>query len=84
MTPLYLVIGIAAVFALLFVYGLFSRPADRSAFLREKYLKLVRLARPEGEAQLAERVEKLSLRFPGKSYAWYLNWLVTDLERAKR
>jgi hypothetical protein len=84
MTPLYVVIGIAAVFALLFLYGLLVRPSDPSARLREQYLKLVRLSRADGEAQLAERLESLSKRFPGRTYAWYLKWLVNDLERAKR
>jgi len=60
-----------------------SKP-DPSGALRERYLKLVRLARSEGEAQLAERLESLSRRFPGRTYRWYLNWLVKDLERAKR
>ena len=55
-----------------------------SEALKERYLSLVRLSRPEGEAQLAERLESLSRRFPGRSYRWYLRWLVTDLERAKR
>ena len=84
MMPQHLVIGIAAVFSVLFVFGLFHTPVDRSAVLRERYLKLVRLARHDGEAQLAERLESLSQRFPGRTYAWYLNWLVKDLERAKR
>jgi hypothetical protein len=84
MTPLHVVVATAAIFSVLFFYGLLSTPADPTAALRERYLKLVRLARPEGEAQLAERLESLSRRFPGRSLAWYLNWLVKDLERAKR
>lgn len=84
MTPLHVISAVAAVFAVLFVFGFLATPPDPSASLRLKYLKLVRLSRPEGEAQLAERLEALSRRFPGKSYGWYLSWLVKDLERAKR
>ncbi len=84
MTPQHLALGIGALFSVLFIYGLLHTPVDRTAVLRERYLKLVRLARSDGEAQLAERLESLSQRFPGRSYAWYLSWLVTDLERAKR
>ena len=84
MTPLQVVAGIAAVFSVLFLYGLVQTKADPSKALRERYLKLVRLSRAEGEHQLAERLETLSKRFPGRSYAWYVNWLVKDLERAKR
>lgn len=84
MTPLHVVAGIAAVFSVLFVYGLVSVRPDPSEALRARYLKLVRLSRAEGEHQLAERLEALSRRFPGRTYAWYLNWLVKDLERAKR
>jgi hypothetical protein len=84
MTPLHVVVTIAVVFTLLFLYGFLRTPVDTGAVLRERYLKLVRLARADGEAQLAERLEGLSRRFPGRTYAWYLNWLVKDLERAKR
>jgi hypothetical protein len=84
MTPLHLVAGIGIVFSVLFLYGLVQPKADPSAGLRERYLKLVRLSRAEGEAQLAERLEALGQRFPGRSYRWYLEWLVNDLERAKR
>ena len=84
MTPLHVVLAAAALFSLLFLYGFVRTPVDRGAVLRERYLKLVRLSRADGEAQLAERLESLSQRFPGRTYAWYLNWLVNDLERAKR
>jgi hypothetical protein len=84
MSSFNLAVGIAAVFAVLFLYGFLQTAPDPSAALRERYLKLVRLARPEGEHQLAERLESLSRRFPGRTYRWYLNWLVKDLERAKR
>ena len=84
MTPLNLVIGIAAVFSGLFLYGFVQTRPDPSNALRERYLKLVRLSRADAEHQLAERLESLSRRFPGRTYGWYLNWLVNDLERAKR
>jgi hypothetical protein len=84
MTPLHLVAGIGVIFAALFLYGLVHAPADRAAGLRQRYLKLLRLTQGDGEAQLADRLESLSRRFPGRSYRWYLAWLVRDLERAKR
>jgi hypothetical protein len=84
MTSVHLVAGMAGVFVLLFVYGLLTKSPDPSGALRERYLSLVRLSRSEGEAQLAERLEGLSRRYPGRTYRWYLHWLVTDLERAKR
>lgn len=84
MTPLHVTAGIAAVFSVLFLYGFLATKPDPAAGLRERYLKLLRLSRAEGEAQLAERLEGLSRRFPGRTYRWYLNWLVKDLERAKR
>jgi hypothetical protein len=38
----------------------------------------------EAEATLARRIPELQERFPGRSPLWCLQWLVTDLERAKR
>ena len=84
MSPFHLAVGIAAVFSVLFVYGLLQSKPDAGNVLRERYLKLVRLSRADGEHQLAERLETLSKRFPGRTYSWYLNWLIKDLERAKR
>lgn len=84
MTPLHVAAGTAGLFVVLFLYGLLQRKPDPATGLREKYLKLVRLSRADGEAQLAERLESLSQRFPGRTYRWYLAWLITDLERAKR
>ena len=84
MTPVNVVLGIAAVFAVLFLWGLVQTRPDPVAELRDRYLKLVRMAPAEGRAHLAERLESLSQRFPGRSYVWYLRWLVKDLERAKR
>ena len=52
--------------------------------LKERFISLSRLGRAKAEVELLDRVESLSERFPGKSYVWYLEWLVTDLERAKR
>ena len=84
MTPLHVTVGIAALFCALFVYGFLQSKPDPAAVLRDRYLRLMRVPRHEAEAQLAERLEGLCARFPGKSYRWYLQWLVTDLERAKR
>jgi hypothetical protein len=84
MSPLHLVVGIAAVFSVLFFYGFARSKPDPAAALRDRYLRLMRLPSAEGESHLARRLESLSERFPGRSFEWYLNWLVKDLERAKR
>lgn len=71
-------------FALLFTVGFARRPVDRVQQLKRRFMELSFLSRGRGEAELMERVETLAERFPGKPYVWYLEWLVTDLERAKR
>jgi hypothetical protein len=84
MSPLHVVVAVAAVFAVLFLYGLLQTAPDPSSALRARYLRLMRLAPAEAEGHLADRLVTLSQRFPGRTYRWYLNWLVKDLERAKR
>jgi hypothetical protein len=81
-TTLLLVLGCAFVVA--FLLGFAKRPADPIRQMKERFISLSRLSRGQAEAELLDRVETLSERFPGKSYLWYLEWLVTDLERAKR
>lgn len=80
----WLLIIIGVVFAVLFAIGFARTPVDRVQYLKRRFMQLSFLARGRGEAELMERVEALSERFPGKPYVWYLEWLVTDLERAKR
>ena len=80
----WMLIIIGGVFAVLFVIGFARKPVDRVQYLKRRFMALSFLARGRGEAELMERVEVLSERFPGKPYVWYLEWLVTDLERAKR
>ncbi len=82
--PLLLLEGTAAVFGLVLLLGLLLRPPNPIAELTRSYLQLAHLPRSHARAQLAERVEALSHRFPGETYRWYLEWLVTDLKRAKR
>ena len=84
MTPTTLIAGIAAIFAVLFLYGALSVTPDVDGQLRSRYLSLMRLGRVAGEAQLAERLETLSAKHPGHTYRWYLTRLIRDLERAKR
>ena len=78
---LLLVLGCA--FFVAFLLGFAKRP-DPIRKAKERFIALSRLSRGQAEAELLDRVEALSERFPGKSYLWYLEWLVTDLERAKR
>jgi hypothetical protein len=68
----------------LFGAGFLRPPVQRAARLKRRFTVLSRLGKAEGEAELRDRVEALAERFPGKTYVWYLEWLVTDLERAKR
>ena len=79
---LLLVLGCAFVVA--FLLGFAKKPPDPIRRLKERFISLSRLGRAQAEVELLDRVESLSERFPGKSYVWYLEWLVTDLERAKR
>lgn len=81
-TTLVLVLGCA--FVIIFLLGFAKRPPDPIRRLKERFIALSRLGRAQAEVELLDRVEALSDRFPGKSYVWYLEWLVTDLERAKR
>lgn len=83
MTPALLTAGLAFIFAVLFLAGLALPPRDPIAVLRARYVGLSRVARPAAERELDERIDKLTRRFPGKTYGWYLQWLVRDLERAK-
>lgn len=80
----WLLLIIVAVFAVLFTVGFVRKPVDRVQYLKRRFMQLSFLARGRGDAELMERVEALAERFPGKPYVWYLEWLVTDLERAKR
>jgi hypothetical protein len=75
---------LSALFVIVFVVGFLQRPNDPIARLKARFVVLSRRPRLEAEAELLDRVEALAVRFPGKSYEWYLQWLVTDLERAKR
>jgi len=84
MNPVHLLIGLGVMFAVAFVVGFVKQPPDQLALLRERYIVLSRQSRAQALHDLEERIDKLRVRFPGKSYRWYLDWLVTDLERAKR
>lgn len=75
---------LACAFVVAFLLGFAQRPPDPIRKAKERFIVLSRLSRAQAEVELLDRVEALSDRFPGKSYLWYLEWLVTDLERAKR
>ena len=83
MNPAWLAAGIAVIFVAVFLGGLVIPPRDPIAELRARYVELSRLTRADAKQQLADRIEALTLKFPGKTYTWYLKWLVRDLERAK-
>lgn len=71
-------------FVAAFVAGFVSTPDDPVRSLERQVISLMRVNKSRGRDELMERVENLRERFPGKSYRWYLEWLLTDLERAKR
>ena len=79
-----LMLVLACAFFIAFMLGFAKRPPDPIRKAKERFIVLSRLSRGQAESELLDRVESLSERFPGKSYLWYLEWLVTDLERAKR
>jgi hypothetical protein len=79
-----LLLVLGAAFIVAFLLGFAQRPPDPIKRLKERFIVLSRMARAQAEVDLLDRVEALAERFPGKSYAWYVEWLVTDLERAKR
>ncbi|MBL8910571.1 MAG: hypothetical protein JNM17_07685 [Archangium sp.] len=80
----FLLLLLGSAFIVIFLLGFAQRPPDPIKQAKERYIALARLGRVQGEAELRDRVESLAERYPGKSYLWYLEWLVTDLERAKR
>ncbi|MFT3707626.1 MAG: hypothetical protein QM817_08155 [Archangium sp.] len=80
----FLLLLLACAFVIAFLLGFARKPPDPIQQAKERFIVLARLGRVQGEAELRDRVEALAERFPGKSYLWYLEWLVTDLERAKR
>jgi hypothetical protein len=84
-TPVYIVLLVVGwLFVITFGVGFARKPVDPIRTLKNRFITLSRLSRAQAEAELLDRVESLAERFPGKSYGWYLEWLVTDLERAKR
>jgi hypothetical protein len=74
----------SGLFAIAFGLGFAKAPPNSIAALKARYRSLTRLARRQADADLQHRIVALAERFPGKSERWYLEWLVKDLERAKR
>lgn len=79
-----LLLVLVCAFVVAFMMGFAKTPPDPIRAMKERFIALSRLSRAQAEVELLDRVESLADRFPGKSYHWYLEWLVTDLERAKR
>ena len=63
--------------------GALGRGEPRFRAQRLRFFDLSRLPRAEAIDELDRRIQSLTKKFPGKSYRWYLQWLVRDLERAK-
>ncbi len=82
-----LLLVLGALFLIVFLLGFAKRPVDPLKRMKERFIalsRLSRLSRAQAEAELLDRVESLADKYPGQSYHWYLEWLVKDLERAKR
>jgi hypothetical protein len=52
--------------------------------LREQYLRRVGLPRALAEESLARQLARVRERYPGRSEAWYLRYLLTELRRDRR
>jgi hypothetical protein len=52
--------------------------------LRNQYFRSVHLPRAEAEQSLARHLARLQERHPGKSEAWYLHRILTELRRDRR
>ena len=84
MNPLYLLGGVAALFVTLLAFSFLTQPNDEVERLRARYFGLLRMTPSEARLHLGDQLEALHKRFPDQTLAWYLRWLITDLERAKR
>lgn len=84
MSTTVVVAGLVAVFVALFAVGFAQGTPDPGSMLRARYIRLRRLAADDGREELAARLHLTRQRFPGKNELWCLQWLVEDLERAKR
>ena len=77
-------ISLCGLVLVVFSVGFAQRPPNHVQRLKNRFIVLSRLSRPQAEVELLDRVESLAEKFPNQTYLWYLEWLVTDLERAKR
>ena len=84
MSPFHVIAGVALLFAGLLAYGYFGKSERAVDGLRQRYLALLRMTPNEARLHLGDQLEALHQKFPGKTLAWYLRWLIADLERAKR
>ncbi|MCI0673643.1 MAG: hypothetical protein L0Y64_24605 [Myxococcaceae bacterium] len=66
------------------VAWLLWRGPGRTARLRARYLRALHQPPAEAEATLARQLAKVRGRFPDRSEAWYLEWLLKDLARDRR
>jgi hypothetical protein len=73
------VVGVAVVGLVL--WGLRGNEASR---LRQRYLRSLHMPRAQAEEALARRLARLQERHPGKSEAWYLRHVLTELRRDRR
>ncbi len=75
---------IIAVIAVMFGVYMFVRgrgPSPKTAELKRRYFRL--LNQPQGYAEevLERTIASLRQKYPGRSYGWYLEKAVYDLER---
>ncbi len=71
----------AAVLLALLGWAFWGNPTER---LRQQYFRSVHLSRAEAEAALERHLARVRQRFPGRTEAWYLHHILTDLKRDRR
>jgi hypothetical protein len=59
------------------------RPSS-SARLKARYLQALKLPPEQAHEVLQRQLERLVARYPGRPLAWYLDFLLRELERDRR
>ena len=80
-TELLLLLGVLVAGALLLWW--WRRPPS-SARLKARYLRALNLPPEQAHEVMQRQLERLVARYPGRSLAWYLDFLLRELERDRR
>lgn len=63
---------------------LWWRGPGRTARLRHRYLRKLHMPRGPAEEALRRNLQRVQQRFPGRTEAWYFDWLLKELSRDRR